>query len=512
MTKKIISCLMALLIMLVPGAVAFAARLSASASPSSMSAGGMATITVNVTNDGASVMENISIVSESGVAFPIGSSSIQPGSSQSYSQTMYVSEDMLGKPITMTVSWTEDGVAKSDTVSAVISLPNVGFVSVSRTVDKRNAKPGEIIKITYTISNGGSVAAHSITLKDSKIKSGEMAAGITLAPGESHQIVYEYEMKSATVTSEPKVTYTIDGSSDVLTATCSPVTLGLVNSKIEVEVTQGESTPDGTRFTIKLINNGNQKVSGIKVTNDLNERIDDGSFSLAVGEEKTLIYNANPQTLRYVIFYITGTYQNSSKTETYSDKTKSFAVYPYVDPSLIKLDFLAVVESPLDANNSMRVLFTLNNTSTLTYKNVVLSEEQIGEVYRCESLQTGTVEVPVTVYVEQERELHFTLTFEDHVGNPYSYTTNITAAKIGGEEKPQETPGIEVGVLGEKIGTSLSKTLTTLFVILAVLTIAAVTILIILTYIEKRNRRIAEERRRKRAAQKRRMEREGRID
>ena len=485
MTKKIISCLMALLIMLVPGAVAFAARLSASASPSSMSGGGMATITVNVTNDGASVMENISIVSESGVAFPIGSSSIQPGSSQSYSQTMYVSEDMLGKPITMTVSWTEDGVAKSDTVSAVISLPNVGFVSVSRTVDKRNAKPGEIIKITYTISNGGSVAAHSITLKDSKIKSGEMAAGITLAPGESHQIVYEYEMKSATVTSEPKVTYTIEGSSDVLTATCSPVTLGLVNSKIEVEVTQGESTPDGTRFTIKLINNGNQKVSGIKVTNDLNERIDDGSFSLAVGEEKTLIYNANPQTLRYVIFYITGTYQNSSKTETYSDKTKSFAVYPYVDPSLIKLDFLAVVESPLDANNSMRVLFTLNNTSTLTYKNVVLSEE---------------------------RELHFTLTFEDHVGNPYSYTTNITAAKIGGEEKPQETPGIEVGVLGEKIGTSLSKTLTTLFVILAVLTIAAVTILIILTYIEKRNRRIAEERRRKRAAQKRRMEREGRID
>lgn len=79
MTKKIISCLMALLIMLVPGAVAFAARLSASASPSSMSGGGMATITVNVTNDGASVMENISIVSESGVAFPIGSSSIQPG-------------------------------------------------------------------------------------------------------------------------------------------------------------------------------------------------------------------------------------------------------------------------------------------------------------------------------------------------------------------------------------------------------------------------------------------------
>ena len=65
-----------------------------------------------------------------------------------------------------------------------------------------------------------------------------MIGDITVEPGTPYVYIHEFTMGSSTVVSVPVVTYTgADGST--VTVTGSEKTLGMVNSRVSVNVTQG---------------------------------------------------------------------------------------------------------------------------------------------------------------------------------------------------------------------------------------------------------------------------------
>ena len=99
---------------------------------------------------------------------------------------------------------------------------------------------------------------------------------------------YVYKMGKSTVTSEPTVTYKDTVTKEEGTASASAITLGMVNSRISVEVIQSEATAAGVTFTLNLTNNGNQKISDIKITDDQGNRVNGDSFALAIGENRQL--------------------------------------------------------------------------------------------------------------------------------------------------------------------------------------------------------------------------------
>ncbi len=281
---------------------------------------------------------------------------------------------------------------------------------------------------------------------------------------------------------------------------------------------QGEATAAGVTFTLNLTNNGNQKISDIKITDDQGNRVNGDSFALAIGENRQLTYSVVTEEERYVTFSITGVTTSGDK---YEDKTKSYVVRKYIDPDLLGIQFTAAVTETLNSAGSIGVRFDINNTGTMTMTNLVISLEEaytdetgaeqtkLNEIYRTDTVPAGNFETTQTVYVGEPRDLTFAVQMNDPAGNPYTYTAHIKAEVLG-VRNVQETDDAQqsaISTLGAKVGDSISRALTIALIVLAVLTVISVIAMAVLTALEKKQRREAA---RRRAARERQMRREQR--
>ena len=496
---------------------ALAADITAGATPSSMATAGEATIQITIINDGDAAMEQIQISSAySGIAFDTQGASIAPGKSQSFSGSVTVGDTLLGTPIPFDVTWLESGIQKSASTSVTIERQVAASLAVSRVTNSTQASPGDEIILTYTIANTGGTSVSVQSLVDQEISgSTPIAANFTIPVSSSTDFTYTYKMGYNTVVSEPVVTY-LDSTGTAQTATASPVTLGMVNSKISVEVVQGTPTADGVPFNINLTNNGNQKISNLSITDDLGNKVNNSSFALAVGESRQLSYTILTDETRYVVFYIKG---KSSSGDAYEDNTKSYVVRKYIDPSLLGIEFSATVTESLNAAGSIKLNFVINNTGTLDMSNLVISEqtiekaedgtdtEKLTEIHRTDTVVPGVYSTEQTVYVGEPRDLTFVVTMDDPAGNPYTYTAYVTADFVGVYDASQAS-SIQQNVidsLGATIGSSMNNALTVALILLAILTVIAVVALIVLTHLEKEQKIKAARRRAKKARRLREM-------
>ncbi len=472
---------------------AMAASISITSDPSALSAeGGSVQLSISLANDSEYSMENISISNNGTPFFNTSGAVIGPGETTTFSQSVSIPAAVLGQPIAFDVIWTENGEQKSSTVSVTILNSGAGTaaeaaLSVSVKASSSQASRGESITLTYTITNSGVAAVSGISLTDKEIGGRQaMISDITVEPGTPYVYVYEYTMGSSTVVSAPVITYKgSDGST--MTVTGSEKTLGMVNSKISVKVTQGTATEEGQQFTIALTNNGNQRITKIKVTDELGNAVNSESISLAIGESSTLTYSVPTTETRNVVFNISGV---DATNTNYTDHTETFIVRKYIDPSLIGISFSAEVASPLDSNGSISLNFTIENTGSMDMQNLRLSENEYGELYILESVPRGTQTINQKMSVGSPRDLLFKLEIEDPSGNVYTYSAYIKADYVGVEAAATTEPSAEdeEDVLNE-VGGSISSALRTVLIVLIILTIIAGIALIILDHQEKEERK-----------------------
>ncbi|MEG1548323.1 MAG: hypothetical protein RR232_06110 [Clostridia bacterium] len=487
LNKKIITVIALLLTLLLCGST-LAASISAAADaiePEALST----TVYITIVNDSTEFpMENIVISNAYNIAFNTSGVTIGVSKNHTFSSVVMLNEQIMGKTLTFEVSWYENGELMHGTASAKIEKAANAAITATRTASNKQASPGDTITLTYTVTNTGSVGIRKVSLTDKEIAgSKEIFKDISIAPGETYSLPYEYKMGHSTVTSQPVVTYTIDGQSTSHTFNgISALVLGMINAKLTVDVAQGQNTESGVTFTVTLVNNGNQSLKSIRVKDELGNAINSDSFSLAIGESRTLTYTVKTDDTRYVVFYISG-YTGSD--ETYEDKTKSYTVRKYIDPSMLGITFHAEVTQPLNADGSIGVRFTINNTGSMDMKDLVLSETQQGELKRIDTVPPGEHLLEQTVYVGEPRDLVFTLNMADPAGNPYTYTANITANYVGVAVAPVE-PNNEQGVetLGENLGASVTNTLRALFIVLIILTVIAGVAYVALSMLEKQKR------------------------
>ena len=376
---------------------------------------------------------NIRISNSYGVSFQTQGVSISPGSKKSFSATMHVSTGMIGVELPFTVYWTDNGQQKNDTVTCKISRLNASpYLSVIRTANPVNASAGTDVTITYTFTNSGSVRLTNITLVDRYVKgsSSPLLSPFSLDPGATKEYVHTFTMGNNTIVSQPVITFYAQGSSTQLTKNVSPLTIGLIQSQLTKEIDKADATPEGVKFTLYLTNNGNQKLSSLVVTDELGNKINDEPFSLAVGEYKKLEYFVpNPDTVRYVVFNITGV--DSNNTE-FKDNTSSYVVRPYIDMSLLGLSFTAVTTTSLSEANVLGIEFNLENTGSMDFHNISITEKALDyELYTLETLGVGAKEkANVELNIGEVRELVFVLTAEDPSGNTHTHEAYVTADQI----------------------------------------------------------------------------------
>ncbi len=523
-SKSRIAGLLALLLCLGLAQPALAAKLDAQASPSALAAAGEVTLTINVHNDGAFAMENLRISSAySGIEFNTQGAAIEPGSSRPFSVAVGLSEAALGQALTFDVSWTENGEAKSGAASVTVQKQASASLTASFSASKTQASQGEVVTLTYTLTNTGSIPVTVTSVVDKGVSSKPIAEKVTVEPGSPLAIPFEYTMGAATVTSAPVITY-IDSMGATQTLTLKETTLGMVMSKLSVEVTEGEPSVNGVPFSLLLTNNGNQKISAIQVKDELGNKVNGAEFALAIGESRQLSYTVLSDAERYVVFTVTG---KSASGEAYENTTKSYVVRKYIDPALLGIEFNAAVVETLNAAGSIKVRFSVNNTGSLDMSNLVISEkklekkegeeqpvETLAEITRQESVAPGLFETEQAVYVGEPRELTFVVTLNDPAGNIYTYTAYITADSVGvydgsGAEAVQQEV---IEGLGERIGTGISRALSVALVVLAVLIVLAAIALAILSQLERKQKREAARRRARREKQRREQLRQQQAD
>lgn len=488
---------------------AFAAEITGSSTPESLSASGNVTFTFAIHNDSAATMTDIRIRYNGSEFFTTAGVSIEPGASQSFtSSPLTVPEALIGQPIPFEVTWLEDGAVRSAqptiTVQSAVNdplsqLPQNASLTATRTVSASQASTGEVITLTYTVTNSGVTPITGVSITDKEIGGREpMVKDVTIQPGVPYVFTYDYTMGRSTVTSSPVIAYLLpDGTEGKVTV--SERVLGMINSRLSVAVEQGVASEEGQTFTLTLTNDGNQRISKIKITDELGSSVAE-TFQLAIGESKTLTYTVPTTEARNVVFNIVG---EDGVGQQYSDKTQSYTVRKYIDPSLIGIDFSAAVVETLNSAGSITVNFTVTNTGSLTMEDMVLRESEYGEIYRLDTFAPGTQTINQKVNVGTPRDLIFTLEIADPSGNLYTYTAYITADYVGTAASTDETPAIETPAdLVAEVGSSVSSALRTVLIVLAVLTVVAGVALVILSALEKKEReRIA----RRRAARERKL-------
>lgn len=509
--KKLFFTILILGVCLCAFAVADAATLNGYADPPSINGGEQTTIYLQLINDSANTLVISSISSDySGFNFTYPSS-IVPGRDGLCSAKVTIGSEYLGKPMTFTVTWAEYDVAGNYITTNSLSTPVIvnplagatpvptGGLTATRTASAKQASPGESITITYVLTNTGNVPITNISITDKGLQSSAVVSGATLEAGESKNFEINYTMGYSTVTSAPVISYKVNGETKSLTLT--ELTLGMINNKLTVAVDQGINTSEGVVFTIYLTNNGNQKINKIRVKDELGNNVNSDSFALAIGESTTLTYTVPTNAERNVVFHITGT---AASGDNYEDKTATYTVHKYIDPSLIGLNFGAEVTKTLDRNGSIQVKFNLNNTGVLTMYDVVLSEAEIGEVRRTAELAPGELILDETIHVGTPRDMVFTLSMRDESNNTYTYTANISASYVGVEEQQTGTDDTtildDIGNLGATISSTVSKAVSTVLTVIAILTVVSGGALILLLVLENRQKKEAA---RKKAARER---------
>ena len=523
MLKRIFPFILALAMIFSMGGALASSSASAAIVPVSMTVAGEGTITVTLLNENQAAedgtgtpLTDIVIYSPMypEMYFASEGVSVPAGESKGFSCSYLFTEEMLDTDIPLSVSWIDGDNAKGKDLTIKVQRTKATTVTLTRVASSKQASPGEEITLTYTVTNTGMTPVTVTSLVDRAIggKESILKEKVTIEGGAKHDLQYVYKMGRNTVESAPVVTYKDEATGEEQTATASPITLGMISSKISVEVLQGEATANGVMFTLNLTNNGNQRISGIVITDDLGNRVNPEAFALAVGESRQLTYNVLTDTERYVVFNLSGETGNG---DDYEDKTKSYVVRKYIDPSLLGIQLTASVTETLNSAGSVEVKFDINNTGTMEMKDLVISEvtteiaedgteqQKLTELYRTDTIPTGTFSVPVTLYVGQPRDLAFLVEMKDPAGNPYTYNAYVTAEYLGVgnvEETPQAQQSA-INTLGASVGDSISRALTVALIVLAALVVISVVAMIVLSALEKKQRREAA---RRRAARERR--------
>lgn len=438
---------------------------------------------------------SVQIQNSYGVSFT--SRDIPAGTTATFTATMHVTDAMIGTPLTFFVIWHErinnSWQNRSCQVQLTIGRANTAYLSLSRTMSKSSAAQGEQVQIIYTLVNTGSYTLSNIRLVDEKIAGlNPIITPFSLAPGKSFSYTYTYTMGSESVVSKPVATFTPVGSSAVLSVSAPKQTLGLMNAQLSKEVVVGTQDADGVTLTLYLTNNGNCLLSNLTVTDDLGKTLA-SNFSLAIGEVKIIEYYVpNPETVRYVVFSITG---NNQSTPFY-DNTQSCVIRPYIDPSELGIDFSIEINSSLNSENIISLTFNIRNTGKTDYTDVSIEEKTLGILIdKFDVLRPSAtpVSIPRDVSIDGPCTLVFTLTAHDTSGNEYTYDLALNAnydgdiVPAGETPKPAEPSVIEDPELGHKLDTLLTTTgkgLSTVYTTLGVLVAIVLVVVIALAAIE----------------------------
>lgn len=485
-------------------------QISVSSSPDRLQSSGYVRVEIEINNVSVNVLEDIQVTTSNG-STKFGGKTIAPGAKETIIiNDFYVDESRLGGNIPFIVMWTENSKLQTRAVNLYIgkdeapSKPDptkdvtptdpprqtaepaaptdspvapelFEYMSINCSADKVGVDEGGTVVFTYSLRNISNETLTNVTLRDDVIMGASPhpeVNGITLAPNESRKVEYTYTMGNASVTSMPYVSYAWATGS---TTQYGPgVTVNRISNRTDVTVNMGETTAEGTKFTIDVTNDSTTPLTGLLIRDDKGAIVADGE-TIDPGQSASFEHIIAPDVTREVFFTVTA-------DGGFSYTTSKYPVYAYVDPSLVDVDFSIEVVEYLNENGNVVLKFTAVNNGTLNLSKLMITEgaNEIGSMDDLAAGGTVTASYSVNVGTGR-RNLNFKLTAYDENDKPWNFETTMMADSFGGA---QQQTSIRTNL---NVGGAISDVLSTILIILAVIAGLSGAALLTLAILEKRS-------------------------
>lgn len=459
------------------------------ADPAELSESGPVLLTFEVSNHSDFELHEITIGLDNAIFTIEGMEDcvIPPGGSATFPLLYEVPDSRIGLELLFQVNWLQYGEPHTLEVPVTIARAIEPVISIQRTVSSAYAKQGDTITLTYELSNDTKFDMTNITVIDEQISDNPIFRNHTLNAGGTLTQSFVYTMGTEDVVSAPIVTYEVNGKTKTFSA-IDPVTLSMVNVQIDLRVEMGTPTAAGVPFTITAVNNGNQTVNEIQITDELSNPVHGDPFSLSPGEERTLSYLVVPvatEPVRNVAFRLTGEDALGGKYEPTYETT--YEVHPFVDDSQLDVVLLPEILEPWTAQTgAVRVRVTIRNGSAVELTDAVLMESTLGDLATYERLAAGDTIFEESLVIGSPRNLTFSIKGTDPAGTERQLTSAmLTVAYPTVTETPLPSPTPTIEQSGGLV-SGLNATLSTVLIGIGAILLLCFVALVVLAVLEHR--------------------------
>lgn len=459
------------------------------ADPAELSESGPVLLTFEVSNHSDFELHEITIGLDNAIFTIEGMEDcvIPPGGSATFPLLYEVPDSRIGLELLFQVNWLQYGEPHTLEVPVTIARAIEPVISIQRTVSSAYAKQGDTITLTYELSNDTKFDMTNITVIDEQISDNPIFRNHTLNAGGTLTQSFVYTMGTEDVVSAPIVTYEVNGKTKTFSA-IDPVTLSMVNVQIDLRVEMGTPTAAGVPFTITAVNNGNQTVNEIQITDELSNPVHGDPFSLSPGEERTLSYLVVPvatEPVRNVAFRLTGEDALGGKYEPTYETT--YEVHPFVDDSQLDVVLLPEILEPWTAQTgAVRVRVTIRNGSAVELTDAVLMESTLGDLATYERLAAGDTIFEESLVIGSPRNLTFSIKGTDPAGTERQLTSAmLTVAYPTVTETPLPSPTPTIEQSGGLV-SGLNATLSTVLIGIGAILLLCFVALAVLAVVEHR--------------------------
>jgi hypothetical protein len=503
MNKRIIAVILGLIMLsgllfaFIPAAQAQGdVTLSLSATPKELEAAGSVKITAVVTNNGkADLISDVAIHQGSTKVADLGNISNNANSSGEFS--IDVTEAMLGKPISFSVTYTDDG-GETGSSSASITIAKKARnpkIEIKTTVSNNTVSNGEKVKFTYTVHNVGDVELTNIVISDTNIKSGNIGTIAKLAPGAKQSAEH-----TVTVTKEitSKAAVSAKYGSQNVSASAASVSVKIANAALEASIsadkTSGVVKGDTVKIKLNLSNKGNVRLDKMDIKLDDGTSIREKTYLVAgksVTIEQDTVINENRS-----VFITIECYDPSGKQLSIKTNEISYEIEEEIEELPVGVNPVEITATPAstqlaEVGSEASFAIQIKNNTASSLFNLVITDNTGKNVQNYGELAAaGTAEFTVKYQVNSSASFAFTVSATDELGNTYSDNTEAVEITV-----PEATPTPEASILPEETAASGGmgglSTLVVIMIIIVVLIVVAAVVLVILIVQEKKAKKAA---------------------
>lgn len=464
---------------------------TATTNPEEVEGPGEIEIRLSLANNGTVPLENITLVTEYGAEKILGT--LEVGQTRTFRISDFiVNEYQVGGSVSFSFKWNEGGIQQGLSYPIAIKekIPEPS-IEATCAASSLLGKDGDEITITYTVKNTGDVSLTKLTITD-PISPQAIAEDVDLGPGKTHEAKYTFTLKSS-VASRPKVTALTEAGEE-FSQDFPGLNVKMASPALTVIAAPGLPGADGIPVDITVKNTGNVSANEI-ILKDQDGKAIGEAFRLAEGAEKKIEHIVKIDAEKQ--FSVTASYiADGMGKQALTAASEPVGLKPVISAEDIKLSVEVIPnQTELSAPGVMNFQVLLKNEGKIPLLNLVISEQTRGSMQMISELPVGEQTVDLQLDMAQSGNLNIVVDYEDGQGGTYraeAESPEISIVAPTPEPTPQPTAVITPEPETAKPFFNSFMTLVLIFVLAALLA-ACIIALIVVSILDGRNKRKAQE-------------------